>query len=336
MRLHTYYQKQQAALRAAGVVRCPTLRVTPGMYRELCGEVQASNIASVLTCQGYHAVEVIECPTRATGHNVILAPREDLFVENEDGVEGFQCISLENDVTAIPDNIACVEVISVGEMVQNVRVGDLVFIDFFDVKQGYVLDNEELYLAGCEAFKARYDVPSKDMVPLANYVTTRHAPDRFKVALTGTDRVHIPSYVTTDGIAGGKTSGGDTSTSVLYQEVVAVGPLTERAFPGLMTPVEKVILDAIAEGYYCNYEGPELLTRAMVERLKDERQRGRIPDISVGELVVFCRDVAQKLRVRGEFRHLLPYSAVLAVIDDEELLKTGIRKGKAGRIIRAA
>lgn len=330
MRLHTYFQKQQAALRNAGVVRCPTFRVTPGMYRELQAEA-GYHVDVMPTCQGMHPVQVIECPTRATGHNVILAPREDLFVENEDGVEGFQCVSLENDVTAIPDNIACVEVISVGEMVQNVRVGDLAFIDFFDVKQAYILDNEELYLGGCEAFKARYDLVSKDIVPLANFVTTKHAPDRFKVALTGTDRVHIPDYITTSGIAGGKTSGGDTSTSVLYQEVVAVGPLTERAFPGLMTRLEREILD-----YLASYEGDPSWFGSAIGRLREERQRGRAPDIKPGELVVFCRDVAQKLRVRGEFRHLLPYSAVLAVIDDEELLARGIKKGKAGRIVRAA
>lgn len=335
MRLHTYFQKQQAALRNAGVVRCPTFRVTPGMYREL--QAEAGHHVDVLpSCQGMHPVQVIECPTRATGHNVILAPREDLFVENEDGVAGFQCVSLENDVTAIPDNIACVEVISVGEMVQNVRVGDLAFIDFFDVKQAYILDNEELYLGGCEAFKARYDLVSKDIVPLANYVTTKHAPDRFKVALTGTDRVHIPDYVTTDGIAGGKTSGGDTSTSVLYQEVVAVGPLTERAFPGLMTAAEKRLLDMLMHtaDVHAGEAGERLLN--YISEVRRERQRGRAPDIKPGELVVFCKEVAQKLRVRGEFRHLLPYSAVLATIDDEELLARGIRKGKAGKLVRVA
>jgi hypothetical protein len=339
MRLHTYYQKQQAALREAGVTRCPPFRVTPGMLAELRAEAMQA-ITHVNTCQGSHELQLIECPTRATAHNVILAPREDLFVENEDGEAGFQCVSLENDVTAIPDNIACVEVISAGPLVQNVKTGDLVFIDFFDVKQGYILAGEELYLAGCEAFKARYDSARKVIVPLANFVVTRHAPERMTVALTGTDRVRVPPYVTTSGIAGGKTSQGGTSTDVLYQEVVAVGPLLARSFPGLMTPLERKVLDAIVERSFAERE--ELFARPvetyyheaveLFDALRVERHRGREPDIAPGDLVVFCRDVAQKMRVRGEFQHLMPYSNVLAVIDDEELLDSAIRKGKAGKL----
>lgn len=346
MRLHTFYEKQQAALRAAGSTRCPTLRVTPGMLAELNAEWAArcaqlgmapEPCTRVMTCQGAHKVELIECPTRAAGHNVILAPREDLFVETDSDV-GIQMVSLENDVTAIPDNIACVEVISVGELVQNVEAGQLVFIDFFDVKQGYILANDELYLAGCEAFKAKFDANRQAIVPLSNYVVTKHAPERFKVALTGTDRVHIPDYVTTSGIAGGKTSSGGTSTEVLYQEVVAVGPLTAQAFPGLMTRAERSFLDyMVREHIGCDkYDGIGEEGIRLLCLIELERQRGRPSDIAPGDLVVFCRDVAQKMRVRGEFQHLLPYSAVLATIDDDEILKAGIRKGKAGRIIRAA
>lgn len=328
MRLHTYYRTQQQALWDSGRRICAPFRVTPGMMAELQEEA-GKPINSVSTVQGNHPLELIETNVRATGHNVILAPREDIFAENEDGAGGFQLVSLENNVTAVPDNLAVCEVVDAGPLAQNVRRGELVFIDFFEVKQGFVLSSGELYIAGCEAFKARWR--GGVVEPLSNYVVTRHAPERFRVALTGTDRIHIPQYVTTSGIAGGKASTGATTTEVLYQEVVAVGPLTQRAFPGLTTPAERALLDHI-ERYHAygirNDEDVDRLVWAFVE----ERQRGRAPDIAPGDLVVFCRDLAQKLRVRGEHQHLVPYANVLAVIDDERILGAAIRAGKAGRI----
>lgn len=345
MRLHKFFQQQQAVLRARGVDRCEPFRVTPGMYRELCAESGAtvSHVRFINTCQGSHPVELITFDTRATGHNVILAPREDLFseVERDTGVE---LVSLANSVTSVPDNVACCEILSVGELVQNVKVGDLAFIDFFEVKQGYVLSTDELYIAGCDAFKALFDVENQRIVPLANYVVTRRASERMAVALNGTDRVKVPEMILTSGIAGGKTSDGDVATTVLYEEVVSVGPITKRPMAGLMTKLESQVLDAVVDRAFC--ERDDLFQRpletyyeetvALFDALRQERQRGRVSDISPGELVVFCKEMAIPIRVRGEFQHLLPYAEVEAVIDDAVLLDRKIREGKAGRIVRVA
>lgn len=301
------------------------IRLTPGQHAQLCAEYGGQHQDIFRTSLGYHPVQRVELPTRATGHNVILAPREDLFTESAEGIE---LVSLDNSVTNVPDNIACCEILSVGELVDNVKVGDLAFIDFYDVKQGYIVANDELYICGCEAFKGLWDAASGTIQPLANYVVTRRSLDRFKVALTGTDRLHVPPSTLTSGIAGGRTSQGDAATNVLYEEVVAVGALTKRALPGQMTPCERALLQVI-------YDGVGTLDQAFYEleqALWKEREQGRAPDISPGDLVVFCEQIGVKIRVRGEFQHLIPYSNVLAVVDDERLLDDAVRDGRAGVI----
>lgn len=260
--------------------------------------------------------------TRATGDNIIFAPREDLFSETDREV-GLQMVSLATDVTAVPDNIACVEVISAGELVTNVKPGDLAFLDFYSVKQGYVLGNEELYIASADCLCGLYDLASQEIRPLDNYVVTRAVKrERFEVALTGTDRVAVPPMITA--VAGGKTSMGNTSTEVLYEEVVSVGKLTNRPRPGVMTRTERWALDCLASG--------DFMIGPIVEALLTEREGGREPDLVRGQMVVFCKEIAQRVRCKGEFQHLVPYDNVLASIDDEGLLDAAIRDGRAGKI----
>src|SRR5690349_13465033 len=172
------YLQSQAALTPG---RAPyPIRLTPGQYADFRSE--AGDVKTITTCLGVHPVELIECHTKATGHNVILAPRGDIFAEVERDT-GVELVCLANDITSVPDNVACCEIISVGELVQGLKPGDLAFIDFFEVKQGYVLDNEELYIAGSEAFKGLFDVERQAIIPMNNYVVTRRASDRMLVSI---------------------------------------------------------------------------------------------------------------------------------------------------------
>lgn len=335
MRLSKYFQ-DQAALTPG---RSPyPIRVTPGQFNDLCAEAANPRVTHLHTSLGAHPVQRITFDTEAKGHNVILAPREDLFAESDRDV-GIEMVSLSNSVTSVPDNVACCEVLSVGPLVQNVKVGDLAFIDFFDVKQGYILATDELYIAGCEAFKALYDVEGQTIVPLNNYVVTKRSSDRFAVALNGTDRIEVPRMILTGGIAGGRTSAGDRSTTVLYEEVVSVGKATVRAFPGLMTELERRCLDIVCRNLelygaeaWMQYDGVDQEEADLFNALRAERLNGRDSDIRVGELAVFCEEVSTKIRIRGEFCHLMPASAVLATIDDEALLDRKIRAGEAGKL----
>lgn len=263
------------------------------------------------------------------GHFVVLKAREDLFKDTgeeiiaDDGtvLPGIQ-IAQNNSVTSIPDNIGCCEIVSVGRDVHNVSPGDIVFIDFFDVAQGCLLGgldeendkitSEERYIAPDHAFRAKYDPVTGTVEPLPGYCTTKRVPFRFKVALTGTDRVEVLDYLLSEGIPGGKTSNGSTVGLVVYQEIVSVGPVLpdDESY----TPRERMLLARLRE-----LEGA-----APIE-----------PDIRPGDLAVYCTEFATKIRVRGEFMHIVPYSNLLGSIDDAAILCRAIRAGKAGKILLA-
>lgn len=340
MRMLKYLQGVASLQRAAGNFKCDPFRLTPGQFAELSAEL-GREPDSVTTCQGVHTIEKIHCHIRATGDNVIMCPREDLFQESDREV-GVELVSTANAVTSVPDNIGCVEIVSVGEQVSTVKPGEIVFIDFYRVKQGYILDNEELYIAGSDAFAAKYDAVTQNILPLDNHVVTRSAVQRFAVALNGTDRILAPETVTTDGFVSGKTSRGSAAARTVYQEIVAIGKLTGRPRPGCMTKAERKVLDAVLERSFCEPSEHPLSETFYEEALsifdafRREHTDGRVPDIEVGQLVGFCKEIGTRVRVRGEYRWLVPYESVLAEIDDAGLLDDAIRAGNAGVILRAA
>lgn len=331
-RIHDWIRSQAA--RTPGRAPYP-VRLTPGQYAEFRREIGADVLGgpgfeqlNIKTCLGVHPVERIECHTRATGDNVILCAREDLFSEVDRGT-GIELVSSANSVTSVPENIGCCEVVSVGELVSNVKPGDIAFIDFFDVRQGYIIEHEDLYVAGADAFKALYDVQHQAILPLDNYVVVKQNNERFKVALNGTDRIHVLDYLMTEGIVSGQTSDGSPVTHTIYGEVVHVAKLTARIRAGVMTKLERQVLDLVVNGY----DSQDVSFRRLALALVEERDRGRQPDIRVGELVAFCREVATKIRVRGETQYLMSYSNVLAAIDDGTILDKAVREGRAGKLV---
>lgn len=263
--------------------------------------------------------------TRATGTNVILRPREDLFSE-VDRETGIELVSLANSVTSVPDNIACCEIVSVGEQVTWLKPGDLAFIDFFWCKQGFVLERDELYLCGGDAFVALFDEKSGDIVPLDNYVVTKRALNRFKVAWFGTDTIEVQRMLLTDGIPGGKTSDGERATTVLYEEVVRIGKLTGRPAPGHMLPSERALLDDLTsrDGWIA----ADITMQRLIRAVHEER-RERKPDIGIGELVVLSADLSQRVRCKGEFWRITHYDHVLGAVDDAAILRDAINRGSA-------
>lgn len=268
---------------------------------------------------------------RATGDNVVLKPRTDLFSE-VDRATGIELVSLANSVTSVPDNMACCEIISAGELVTGLKPGDLAFIDFFRVKQAYVVADDECYICGADAFSALYDEATQRILPLDNYVITRPNKARYLVALTGSDRDVLLPMNYTDGFASGHTSKGNVAARTYYQEVVAIGKLTGRPRPGVMTVAERRLLDMAVDDpaalYDCD-DCAEAALRAVIE----ERAAGRAPDITLGQLVGFCKDIGQRVRVRGEYQWIVPYDNVLAHIDDAAILEEAIRERRAGKLV---
>lgn len=263
--------------------------------------------------------------TRATGDNVILRPREDLFSE-VDRETGIELVSLANSVTSVPDNIACCEIVSVGEQVTHLKPGDLAFIDFFWCKQGFVLERGELYICGGDAFVALFDEKTGDIVPLDNYVVTRRALDRFKVAWFGTDTIEVPRHLLTDGIPGGKTSGGERTTTVLYEEIIRIGKLTVRPAPGHMLPAERELLDDLTsrDGWI----NADVTMQRLIRRVHEQRAE-RKPDFAVGELAVVCSDLSQRVRCKGEFLRIVHVDHVYGTIDDAAILREAIARGES-------
>jgi hypothetical protein len=264
--------------------------------------------------------------TRAAGDNVILRPREDLFSE-VDRDTGIELVSLANSVTSVPDNIACCEIVSVGERVVNLKVGDLAFIDFFSCKQGYILESNELYICGSDAFVALFDQASGDIIPLDNHIVTKRALDRFKVAWFGTDTIEVPRHLLTDGIPGGKTSSGERATTVLYEEIVRIGKLTGTP-AGQATAAERKLLDLLVKYPAALHHGDDY-AEFLLQRVCDERARGRVPDFAPGDMGVFCSDLAQRVRCKGEFWHILHVDALHCVVDDRAILAEAIARGRS-------
>lgn len=327
-RFTKFLETRAAQEREAGLFECKPFKLTPGQYAELKSEAGPTwNGTSFATCQGIHDVQQIEHNIRATGDNVILCPRDDLFQESDSAV-GVQLVSTANAVTSVPDNIGCVEVLSVGPLVDcGVKAGDIAFLDFFRVKQGYIVGNEECYISGGDAFAALYDPITQDILPLDNHIVTKAAKDRFAIALSGSELVRPSDIVLTDGFTSGKTSKGSAAAKTTYHEVVRLGKLTATPRPGVMTKNERKLLDTLtSDGIRIN----------LIHAVLEERENGRESDIAVGDLVGVCEEIALKVRVRGEYRWIAPYNNALAIIDDEAILKASRERNKPrSRILRA-
>lgn len=277
-------------------------------------------------------------------HTVVLKARDDLFdpttgdeIVCDDGkvLPGLQ-ICVHNEVTAIPDNVGCCEVVSVGSEVQNVKPGDVVFIDFFDVRQGAVLGDPEtlkgieLYIANDDAFKAFFDPKTFAVTPMPGYLITKQAKERMQIAINGTDRIHVAPVTLENGIISGRTKEGTPYAFVVYEEVISIGlPETESKLRP-MTKAERALLDFKMNTPYfgtADYEGDEC---KLENAVRSERESKRPIDVAPGDLVAYSTDFSVQIRVKGQFMKIVSQSALLCVFDDEKMLNDAIRAGKAG------
>lgn len=261
----------------------------------------------------------LERHVRPTGVNVTIRSRDDLDPSSD-------TVSVEHSgrsVTAVPENVGLCQVVDVGPDVTNVRPGDICFIDFFDVAEGYLVSGEEIYSTPASSLKMLLDLETEpffcphqkrerhraircDITPLPGYVITKHAPDRMTVAVTGCDRLLLPRDKTTSGIVGGRTSDGDPCTFVVYEEVVKVG------LGDIQCERE--------DGY------TERKLKARIQTLEAELRRRMAPlperrsEVEPGDLVTFCTEFSIQFRALGELFRCLPYRNLLAVIDDRAIL----------------
>jgi hypothetical protein len=275
-----------------------------------------------------HEIPNVTRRTRPTGTFVTIRARDDL-----DPASG--SISVEHSgrhVTAVPENVGLCQVVDIGPDVTNVRPGDICFIDFYDVAQGYLVSGEELYVTQAMALRMTLDLDVEPFLhpvtrteklrvtrceihPLPGYVITKHAPDRMTVAVTGHDRQIIPRNMTTSGIVGGRNSDGDPCTFVCYEEVVEFTPgaiQQERYHEGW---------DGRPRDTY--YEERRL--RARIQKLEallaaEHTSLEQSWSIAAGDLVTFCSEFSIQFRAMGELYRCVPYKNLLAVVDDRAIL----------------
>lgn len=281
-----------------------------------------------------YEVPSFERHTKPTGTFVTIISRDDIDPSSD-------TVKVEHagrSVTAVPENVGLCQVVDVGPDVTNVKPGDICFIDFFDVAQGYLVEGEELYSTQAMALRMTLDIETETyfcpfikkerqravsckITPLPGYVLTKHAPDRMTVAVTGCDRLILPRNVTTTGIVGGRNSDGDPCTFVCYEEVV-------QFTPGAVQQ----------ERYAENWNGTvhdtyyeERRLKARIQRLEAElRELQPAHDllavdpnplgIAAGDLVCFCSQFSIQFRAMGELYRCVPYKNLLASVDDRAIL----------------
>lgn len=288
------------------------------------------------------ALPQVSSRTRPTGTFVAIRSRDDLNPSSDE-------LTIQHSgrsVTAVPENVGLCEVMAVGPDVRNVRPGDVAFIDFFDVAQGYLLEGHEEYLTQAHALRMRLDIETEpviskvtgkpiphqktgeplqqivrcDIEPLPGYVLTKHAPERMTVAVTGCDRVLLPRDKTTSGIVGGRNSQGDPCTFVVYEEVVKFTPGAVQA-----ERYHEAWDGRVHDSYY-----EERRLKARIDRLEAamrlacpgfvEGLEARAWGIAPGDLVCYCTEFSIQFRALGEQFRCIPYKNILAVVDDRAIL----------------
>jgi hypothetical protein len=292
-----------------------------------------------------HETPELQKHTKPTGTFVVIRSRDDLDPSSGE-------IDIQHSgrsVTAVPENVGLCQVIDVGPDVTNVKPGDIAFIDFYDVAQGYLVAGEELYLTQAMALRMTLDLTTEPILlpngqpeinpktgrpkqrvtackvtPLPGYVVTKHAPERMTVAVTGNDRMILPRHMTTSGIVGARNSDGDPCTFVCYEEVVSFTPgavQQERyveAWDGSMrdTYYEERRLKA-------RIQQLEALLIALYPEHPEAAARAVKADnwgVKAGDLVCYCSEFTIQFRALGELYRCVPYKNLLAVVDDAAIL----------------
>jgi hypothetical protein len=293
-----------------------------------------------------HAIpDVDQARTKPSGTYVTIRSRDDLDPNSSE-------IDVQHSgrsVTAVPENVGLCQVVDIGPDVTNVKPGDICFIDFYDVAQGYLVAGEEMYLTQAMALRMTLDLETEpvtfpngvvdvnpktgrpklrvkrcEISPLPGYCLTKHAPTRMTVAVTGNDRMILPRSMTTSGIVGGRNSDGDPCTYVCYEELVKITPgaIQQERY---MEAWDGSRRDTYFEERRLKAHIQRL--ESLIRSLHSEEQASRLLGIMAidagcrpGDLVVFCSEFSIQFRALGETYRCVPYKNILAVVDDAAIL----------------
>jgi hypothetical protein len=266
--------------------------------------------------------------TRPTGTLVTIRARDDL----DPSSDTVKVQHSGRSLTSVPENVGLCQVVALGPDVTNVQAGDICFIDFFDVAQGYLVEKEELYITQASALRMTLDIETApwlndagqdtgklrvlrcDVTPLPGYCLTKHAAERMTVAVTGSDRMILPRHVTTGGIVGQRDQDGNPNFHVCYEELVKFTPGFVQAERD-STFTERRLEAKI-----------ERLEKALAQQLAEDDQSVDFADwldrwgIAPGDLVTFPAEYSIQFRAMGELYRCVAYEKLLATIDDRAIL----------------
>lgn len=131
-------------------------------------------------------------------------------------------------IQSLPDHVGVCEVVDVGPDVTKVKQGDFCMIDFYEVKQPYMVDGENLFIAPADAMRCTVEPKTGRVHPLPDYILTKHAPERMSRAVYGREDIQLLDSQTTSGMFGKMIWSQALQKEVpclliTYEEVVEVG-----------------------------------------------------------------------------------------------------------------
>lgn len=157
-----------------------------------------------------------------------IDPGSDVFHTKEGAAVRLSDGVATAPISSLPDHVGVCEIVDVGSDVTKVKQGDFCMIDFYEVKEPYVVDGESLFIAPADAMRCTVEPKTGVVRPLPDYILTKHAPERMSRAVLGREDLVLPPAQTTSGMFGKMIWSQAQQKEVpcllvTYEEVVEVG-----------------------------------------------------------------------------------------------------------------
>jgi hypothetical protein len=219
----------------------------------------------------------------ARGH-VTLRARDDLDPTSET-----YKLPKAYRLTAATDAIGVAEIVDIGRPLYDRdgeaealpwKQGDIALVSMADVRQQIVLEGQELFSCNSDCLFAKLH-PDASVEPSLDWAITRSSPLRMTRAVYGDNtRAVLPPMVITGGLPSGE---------VRWNLCGECHQLHTVGVEGKHAEVTRMLYEEIVS------IGPGVIVRG----------KRRVPDYSVGELVVFSVDWAIPFQVKGELHHAI-------------------------------
>lgn len=200
----------------------------------------------------------------------------------------------EYRLTAAADNIVTAEIVDVGESAYDKHgrsaalpwaPGDIVLVSLADVRQEFMLENENHFSCNAEAFFARLN-KDNTIEASCDWVITKPNHARFSRALSGRDGFVYPETILDDGVPSGEVNFG---------KCPFCGTACAVDLQGKPAPVTRVVYEEIT------HVGPGRHVLGMLRK----------PDVEKGQLVAYSVDWAIPFAIAGQRHRAVHYPDIM-------------------------